>query len=104
MQVTGDKNQISDDVFDFMISYLPFSQKSIRSEHAKLFPSVYKYRPIHVSANINSNLFKNHLNVTLDRLEVESKMSVKKYQFSKINNPCHMLNWSFVRVVGLTFW
>ena len=28
MQVIGDKNQISEDVFDFMISYLPFHQKS----------------------------------------------------------------------------
>ena len=37
MQVTGDKNQIFEDVFDFMISYLPFPQKSIRSELAKLF-------------------------------------------------------------------
>ena len=30
-------SQISEDVFDFMISYLPFHQKSIRSELAKLF-------------------------------------------------------------------
>ena len=37
MWVIGDKNQISEDVFDFMISYLPFPQKSIRSELAKLF-------------------------------------------------------------------
>ena len=37
MQVIGDKNQMSDDVFDFMISCLPFPQKSIRSELAKLF-------------------------------------------------------------------
>ena len=37
MLVIGDKNQISEDVFDFMISYLPFSQKSICSELAKLF-------------------------------------------------------------------
>ena len=37
MQVIADKNQISEDVFDFMISYLPFPQKSIRSELAKLF-------------------------------------------------------------------
>ena len=37
MQVIGDKNPISEDVFDFMISYLPFPQKSIRSEFAKLF-------------------------------------------------------------------
>ena len=37
MQVIGDKNQISEDVFDFMISYLPFPQKSIRSELAQVF-------------------------------------------------------------------
>ena len=37
MGVIGDKNQISEDVFDSMISYLPFPQKSIRSELAKLF-------------------------------------------------------------------
>ena len=37
MQVIGDKNQIYEDVFNFMISYLPFPQKSIRSELAKLF-------------------------------------------------------------------
>ena len=37
MQVNGDKNQISEDVLDFMISYLPFPWKSMRSELAKLF-------------------------------------------------------------------
>ena len=37
MRVIGDKNQISVDVFDFMISHLPFPLKSIRSELAKLF-------------------------------------------------------------------
>ena len=37
MRVIGDKNQISEGVFDFMISYLPFPQKSIRSELPKLF-------------------------------------------------------------------
>ena len=41
MRVIGDKNQISEDVFDFMISYLSFPQKSIRSELANFFPSVY---------------------------------------------------------------
>ena len=34
MWVIGDKNKISEDVFDFMISYLPFPQKSIHSELA----------------------------------------------------------------------
>ena len=43
MRVIGDKNQISEDIFDFMISYLPFPQKSIRSELAKLFSiSIYR--------------------------------------------------------------
>ena len=37
MRVIGDKNQISSDVFDYMISYLPFTQQSIRSELAKRF-------------------------------------------------------------------
>ena len=37
MGVIGNKNQISEDGFDFMISYLLFPQKSIRSELAKLF-------------------------------------------------------------------
>ena len=37
MWVIGDRNQISEDVFYFMIFYLPFPQKSIRSELAKLF-------------------------------------------------------------------
>ena len=37
MRVIGDKNQISIDVFDFMISYPPFPQKSIRSKLAKPF-------------------------------------------------------------------
>ena len=42
MWVIGDKNEISEDVFDFKISYLPFPQKSIRSELAKLFSiSIY---------------------------------------------------------------
>ena len=36
------QNQISEDVFDFMISYLPFPHKSTRSELAKLFSiSIY---------------------------------------------------------------
>ena len=44
MRVIGGKNQISEDVFDIMISYLPFPQKSIRSELAKLFPiSIWCY-------------------------------------------------------------
>ena len=54
MRVIGDKNQISEDVFDFMISYLPFFQKSIRSELAKLFSvivspnSTYTYRSLYL--------------------------------------------------------
>ena len=40
MRVINDKNQISKDVFDFMISYLPLPQKSIRSELANFFSSV----------------------------------------------------------------
>ena len=43
MRVIGDKNQISEDVFDFMISYLPFPQKSIRSELAKLFSKCNRF-------------------------------------------------------------
>ena len=44
MRVIDDKNQISEDVFDFMISYLPDPQKSIHSELAKLFSiSIYYY-------------------------------------------------------------
>ena len=45
MRVIGDKNQTSEDVFDFMISYLPFSQKSIRSELARLF-SISIFSPL----------------------------------------------------------
>ena len=41
MRVIGDKNQISEGVFDFMISYLPFPQKSIHSELDIFFPLVY---------------------------------------------------------------
>ena len=41
MRVIGDKNQISEDVFDFMIFYQPFPHKSIRSELANLF--FYQY-------------------------------------------------------------
>ena len=41
MRVIGDKNQISEDVFDFMISYLSFPKKSIRSELPKLFLHQY---------------------------------------------------------------
>ena len=37
MRVIGDKNQISEDVFDFMISNLTYPQKLIRSGLAKLF-------------------------------------------------------------------
>ena len=37
LRVIDDKNKISEDVFDFMIFYLSFPQKSIRSELAKLF-------------------------------------------------------------------
>ena len=39
MRVIDDKNQISEDVFDFMISHLPFPQKSICPELANLFSS-----------------------------------------------------------------
>ena len=43
MRVIFDKNQISEDVFDFIISYLPFPKKSIHSELAKLFSvSIYE--------------------------------------------------------------
>ena len=55
MRVIGDKNQISEDVFDFMISYLPFLQKSIRSELAKLFPisiiGLHLVRVLHILLN-----------------------------------------------------
>ena len=37
MRVIGDKYQISEDVYEFMISYLPFPKKSIHSKLAKLF-------------------------------------------------------------------
>ena len=46
MRVTGDKNQISEEVFDFMISYLPFPQKSVRSELAELFSISIEYKVI----------------------------------------------------------
>ena len=42
MQVTGDKNQISDDVFDLMISYLPFPRSQSVLNLLNFFPSVYK--------------------------------------------------------------
>ena len=32
-----------------------------------------------MSADIDSHLFKNHLNVIQDRQEVESEISIKKY-------------------------
>ena len=42
MRVIGDKNQISENVFEFMISFLPYPHKSTRSELAKLFSiSIY---------------------------------------------------------------
>ena len=41
MRVIGDKNQISEDEFDFMISYVPFPQKSVHSELAQLFFNQY---------------------------------------------------------------
>ena len=42
MIVIGDKNQISEDLFDFMLSFLLIPQKSIRSELATLFSiSIY---------------------------------------------------------------
>ena len=44
MWVIGDKNKISEDVFDFMISYIPFPQKSIGFVLAKLFQKVYKWQ------------------------------------------------------------
>ena len=37
MRVIGDKNQISEDIFYLIISYIPFPEKSIRPELAKLF-------------------------------------------------------------------
>ena len=47
MQVVGDKNKISEDVFDFMVSYLPIPQKSIRSELAKLFLHTHTHTHTH---------------------------------------------------------
>ena len=55
MRVIGEKNQISEDVFDFMISYLPFPQKSIRSELAKLFSISIDYRSISTSRQRSDN-------------------------------------------------
>ena len=61
MRVIGDKNQIhvSEDVIDFMISYLPFPQKSISSELAKLL--FWKY----IIHSRNYFIFKIHL-MTID--------------------------------------
>ena len=60
MRVIGDKNQISEDVFDFMVSYLPFPQKSIRSELAKLF-SISTY--VVLLKSIRSCYFQRHLEI-----------------------------------------
>ena len=49
MLVIGDKNHISEDIFDLMIFYLPFPQKSIRSELAKLFSISIPVALIHQS-------------------------------------------------------
>ena len=56
MRVIGDKNQISEDVFDFMISYLPFPQKSIGSEFTKLF--FHQYIRVNLVAMTNVNSLK----------------------------------------------
>ena len=58
MRVIGDKNQISEDVFDFMISYLLFPQKSIRSELAKLRSELARLFAISIYAKrSNENFF-----------------------------------------------
>ena len=60
MRVIGDKNQISEDVFDFMISYLTYPQKSIHSELAKLFFHQYK--------NNNDNDDNKQIDVTVHQI------------------------------------
>ena len=59
MQVIGDKNQISEDVFDFMISNLPFHQKSIRSELAKFFSiSIFEISPRQMSGPTSRSIWQ----------------------------------------------
>ena len=61
MRFIGDKNRIYEDVFNFMISYLPFPQKSIRSELAKLFSisiSCTNFIPPHSAEDNNMNVHK----------------------------------------------
>ena len=41
MRVIGDRSQISEDVFDFMISHLPFPQSQSVLNLLNVFPSVY---------------------------------------------------------------
>ena len=66
MGVIGDKNQISEDVFDFMIFYLPFPQKSIHSELAKFFSIsifvIWERVKLSVSQNLISLVFSSDLN------------------------------------------
>ena len=44
MRGIGGKNQISKDVFDFMISYLPFPRSQSLLNMLNFFPSVYFHR------------------------------------------------------------
>ena len=81
MQVIGDKNQISEDVFDFMISYLPFPQKSIRSELAKLF-----------SISIHNTL--QHYAFSMSSLPQPTTVTISNgiiYRFPQVEN---FLEWS----------
>ena len=54
MRVIGDKNRISEYVFDFMISFLPFPKKSIRSELAKFFSHQYSSTKFEMLWNLSN--------------------------------------------------
>ena len=58
MRVIGDTSQISEDVFDFMISYLPFPRKSIRSELAKLFSINIEFLKKRISYFVNLHFLR----------------------------------------------
>ena len=70
MRIIGDKNQISEDVFDFIISYLPFPQKSISSVY------LFFLRPFHEYASVVWDNCTVNEKDKLEKIQIEAGRNV----------------------------
>ena len=65
MRVIGEKNQISEDVFDFMISYLPFPKSQSVLNLLNFFPSVYYKMKFSYVEKVSNNTMSMTMNLPL---------------------------------------